>query len=325
MNAAPDTRPRRVPATAAKALQQIPRLLEAARWGQTQRLSEIAEEIASLVEGGSPALARKLRSAQPLSPTKLVAAPTDLVDVLQGSVEFNDVVLPDDVRTSCEALIEEQRHREELAAWSVHPAHKVLLSGPPGNGKTMLANALATSLGIPFIIVRYGGLMASYLGTTGKNIDKVFEYAQNGPCLLFLDEFDGIAVDRSQAGDVGELRRITNQLLLTIDRMPAHVVLVCATNQEQLVDPAVRRRFDTHLTLPAPTHDMRLRLATSQLAPELCNGVDLRQHAQSVAADIAGYDNLDAVAKACQALRRRHALQEIARRRESAGATTTGA
>ncbi|MEY2161391.1 AAA family ATPase [Rhodanobacter sp. FW106-PBR-LB-2-11] len=302
---------KRPPSYVVQVLQRLPGLVDAARWGQAQRLTEITDEVAALIEGSSPSLARKLRASRPMNATRVIPPPTDLLDVLQPAIGLDDVVLPEAARASCAALIEEQQNREALAAWNVPPRHKILLSGPPGNGKTMLACALANALGTPYLVARYGGLVDSYLGNTGKNLDKIFEFAATGPCLLFLDEFDSIGVNRAKAGDVGELRRITNQLLLLIDRMPPHVVLVCATNQPGLVDDALRRRFDTSIALGDPSHELRMRLAMKELGPNRCNGTDLRGYAPAIAADPQASVNLDAISKACMAVRRKHALESL--------------
>lgn len=302
---------RRQPPAATLALKHVPAILDAARWGHAAKLAGLAEDVATILEGSHPTLAKSIRRSQPLTAKPLVPAPSDLLDVRRSELRLDDVVLPEAVRRTCDRLLAEQANRDHLAAWSVPPCHKILISGPPGNGKTMLAGAMAHAMDVPFLVVRYGGLMESFLGATGKNLDKVFTYAATGPCVLFLDEFDGIGMDRSKAGDVGELRRVTNQLLLTIDRLPSHVVLVCATNALHLVDEALRRRFDTPIEIPSPTFDLRLACANKELAPERCNGIDMRGHAQAIAATGVA-ESLDAVAKACLAVRREHALRSIA-------------
>jgi len=301
---------RRQPPAATLALKLVPGILDAARWGHAAKLAGLAEDVATILDGSHPTLAKAIRRSQPLTAKPLVAAPTDLLDVHGAELRLDDVVLPAGVRKTCDRILAEQANRDHLAAWSVPPCHKMLISGPPGNGKTMLAAAMAHALDVPLLVVRYGGLMEGFLGATGKNLDKVFSYATTGPCVLFLDEFDGIGMDRGKAGDVGELRRVTNQLLLTIDRLPSHVLLVCATNALHLVDEALRRRFDTPIEIPAPTFELRLACANKELAPERCNGIDMRGHARAIATDVT--ENLDAVAKACLAVRREHALRSIA-------------
>ena len=194
------------------------------------------------------------------------------------------------------------RLRHELAAFGLAPRHKVLFYGPTGNGKTMLAEALAWELGFPFLAVRYGGLLDSYLGSTGKNMDKVFAFARTAPCVLFIDEFDGIAITRGGGQDVGEIRRVTNHLMIEIERLPSSVVLVCATNAEGLLDEAIKRRFDFAIEIPSPTRDLRLQRARDELRPELTPGHDLSAYAERIAdLDLA---NLHFVTERCRELRR---------------------
>ena len=128
-----------------------------------------------------------------------------------------------------------------------------MLDGPPGNGKTTLAEAIACETMLPFYVVRYEGVVASFLGETASRLDAVFDFARTRRCVLFLDEFDSIAKERSDAHETGEIKRVVSTLLLQIDRLPAHVVVVCSTNHSELLDRAAWRRFQLRLELDAPT------------------------------------------------------------------------
>lgn len=293
------------------AIRLVPEILDAARWGQSAQINALSEQLAQSIEASHPAIAKHIRRTQRAIPAKIKPCPDGLIDVRRARLRLQDVILPEVSRKACEDVLEEHRQRDALAAWALDPRHKVLLFGPPGNGKTTLAEALATEMDVPFLVVRYGGLVASYLGRTAENIDKVFDFASSGPCVLFLDEVDGIGSDRTNANEVGEMRRVTNQLLIAIENLPSHVLLVCATNAKTLVDGALLRRFDTQVELPAPSDELRLRCAEAQLAPDLCNGVDLRSRATEVAATVT--ENLDALVKRCREIRREHAIREFSR------------
>lgn len=296
--------------TTTRVIQRLPDVFSAAEWGQQAFLSRLREEIAADVEASHPAVARRLRAASATGkPRPIMAPPTDILDLREAKIALSDVVLDVGTRLVVDGLLEEHRRREDLAAWSLAPRHKVLLFGPPGNGKTTLAEAIAHALQVPFLVVRYGGLIEGILGGTGKNLDKAVAFAETGPCVLFIDEFDGIGMARDRAGDVGELRRVTNHLLMALDRLADHVLLVCATNAETLVDHALRRRFDTHIEIAAPSLELRLECAQRELSPEICNGVDLRAQAKSVATTVT--DNVDAVVKACREIRRARALRRV--------------
>jgi SpoVK/Ycf46/Vps4 family AAA+-type ATPase len=127
-----------------------------------------------------------------------------------------------------------------------------LLTGSPGNGKTSLAEALATSLMVPFVIARYDGLITSYLGETATRLRRLFEFAHTRRCVLFFDEFDTLGKERGDIHETGEIKRVVSSLLLQIDDLPPHVVAVCATNHPELLDRAVWRRFQIRLELAPP-------------------------------------------------------------------------
>ena len=135
---------------------------------------------------------------------------------------------------------------------ALEPRHRVLLAGPPGNGKTSLAESLATALMVPMFVVRYEGVVASYLGETAQRLRHLFDYVRTRQCLLFFDEFDTLGKERGDMHETGEIKRVVSSLLLQIDNLPSYVVVVTATNHPELLDRAVWRRFQLRLHLPNP-------------------------------------------------------------------------
>ena len=142
-----------------------------------------------------------------------------------------------------------------LRAYNLEPRNRVLLTGPPGNGKTSLAEALADALSVPLLTVRYEAVIGSYLGETAQRISQVFEYARSRRCLLFFDEFDAVAKERGDTNETGEIKRVVSSLLLQIDALPSYVVAVTASNHPELLDRAAWRRFQLRLELAMPGPD----------------------------------------------------------------------
>lgn len=164
-----------------------------------------------------------------------------------------DLVLGEETRTALADFVEEQNRADILRAHGVEPRHRVMLVGPPGNGKTSLAEALAEALGIGLFVVRYELLIGSYLGETAARLRRILDYARITPCVLFFDEFDAIGKERGDTHETGEIKRVVSSLLMQIDELPSYTVLVAATNHPELLDRAAWRRFQLRLDLPPPS------------------------------------------------------------------------
>lgn len=166
---------------------------------------------------------------------------------------LDHLVLPEPVTQLCRSLIEEQNRCDLLRSYGIEPRNKILLIGPPGNGKTSLAEAIAEALMVPFLTVRYEGIIGSYLGETASRLSKVFEYAKTRQCVLFFDEFETIAKERGDVHETGEIKRVVSSLLTQIDSLPSYVVVIAATNHDSLLDKATWRRFQLRLDIPKPS------------------------------------------------------------------------
>lgn len=189
----------------------------------------------------------------------------DLVEILQPTVQLKDVALSEKAQDTIQEIVEEQNKAQELMKIGITPTNRILFCGPPGCGKTMTANALAKELGLPIAYVHLDGLVSSYLGQTGTNIRKIFEFVKGKRIMLFLDEFDAIAKKRDDSHELGELKRVVTTLLQNMDEMPANVFLVAATNHHHLLDPAIWRRFNISILLDEPNEMQRQKIIENSL------------------------------------------------------------
>jgi len=157
------------------------------------------------------------------------------------------------VAAAAQEVIEEHHRVELLRSHGIEPRNRLLLEGPPGNGKTSLAEAVAAEIMVPFYVVRYEGVVSSFLGETASRLNHIFEFVRTRRCVLFFDEFDTIGKERADPHETGEIKRVVSTLLMQIDHLPSHVIAVCATNHGELLDRAAWRRFQVRLTLDAPS------------------------------------------------------------------------
>ncbi|KAG0304151.1 hypothetical protein BGZ98_005874 [Dissophora globulifera] len=180
-------------------------------------------------------------------------------------------------------------HPEVYAHMGVKPPRGILLHGPPGTGKTMMANAIAGSLGVPFITISAPSVVSGMSGESEKKIREVFEEAKElAPCLMFIDEIDAITPKRETAQREME-RRIVAQLLTCMDDLNLEntngkpVMIIGATNRPDSLDPALRRagRFDLEINIGVPDQDSReqiLRVMSSKL--KLAGDFDFKELAK---------------------------------------------
>ncbi|MDU6431711.1 MAG: ATP-binding protein [Pantoea sp.] len=149
-------------------------------------------------------------------------------------------------------LILERKNIQRLKDLGLPPTRSAIFVGPPGVGKTLTAGWLAKKLNVPFYVLDLTAVMSSYLGKSGNNLRAALDFAKKKPCVLLLDEIDSIAKKRSDDSDIGELKRLVTVILQEVDEWPAESLLLAATNHDELIDPALWRRFDLIVNFEKP-------------------------------------------------------------------------
>lgn len=292
-------------------LSEVVKILDAALMHDTEKATAYGSLLASkLDDDNQPRQARALRSTLAKLPSSHVAAsqarprlPMDSENSL-ALVDFyaadqhpaSELVLHPYVRDRINDFLNSVRMHDEWAAHGVASASRLLIYGPPGTGKTSIARSVATHLGLPLILSRSDALVSSLLGQTSRNIRNIFDYATSNPCVLFLDEFDALAKNRSDSREIGELQRVVIALLQNVDALDPSSVLIAATNHPELLDPAAWRRFDYTLKVDVPGADEREKIWSATLGgyapgqPDLSRLVDYSTGMSGAAIKLAAND-----------------------------------
>jgi len=218
---------------------------------ESKRHTALARDLRQLLAGS--------RQSVPVALDVLPDAPRDrdsgqaLADVAAPRLAgLGDLVFDPELRARLMALVEEVRVWPAFDAAGVPRRNRVLLFGPPGNGKSSIAEAMAAELGWPLVRARIDSLVSSYLGETAGNLRSLFDFARTTASVVLLDEFDSLGKLRDDPSDHGELRRVVNTVLQLIDRYQGKGFIVAATNTPEVLDAALWRRFDEVVEVPGP-------------------------------------------------------------------------
>ena len=185
------------------------------------------------------------------------AEPVKETEVSVPQVTYEDIGGLDDAKEKIREMIElPMKHPELFKHLGIEPPKGVMLYGPPGCGKTLLAKAVANESGANFVSINGPEIMSKYYGESEGKLREFFDEAEkNAPSIIFIDEIDSIAPKREEV--TGEVeRRVVAQLLTLMDGLKSRgqVIVIAATNRPEAVDPALRRpgRFDREIVIPMP-------------------------------------------------------------------------
>jgi SpoVK/Ycf46/Vps4 family AAA+-type ATPase len=244
---------------------EIVKIIEGGLNSDREKVINYATVLADNLEAeGESSLAKKIRSVLNQKKGKLASLDSfstkpvdtesrlDMIEVTLPKADRDRMILNKHSQDAIDGFIESYRHRDTLMRSGLEIPNSLLLYGPPGCGKTTAAQYISGVMGLPLLTARLDGLVSSLLGSTAKNIRKIFDHASKGECILFLDEFDVIAKLRDDKNELGELKRVVNSLMQNIDTFSKDSMLIAATNHHELLDPAIWRRFSTVITLEKP-------------------------------------------------------------------------
>lgn len=177
-----------------------------------------------------------------------------------SDIGIEELVVRNSLKNKIDRIISEYKKRDVLLKNGLKNRSKLLLEGDPGTGKTMTASVIAYELGLPLYSIQIHHLISKYMGETSVKLKKIFDQIIEYRGVYLFDEFDAIGSDRSFDNDVGEMRRILNSFLQYIEEDDSASIIICATNNPNMLDKALFRRFDDVFEYKLPDKEQIVRL-----------------------------------------------------------------
>lgn len=247
-----------------------------------------------LADGIKKAVDSSRQTAPVDNVTRLAQPRGDLAELVEAShpnVKLRQFIASEVLINQISQVIAEQRQRKNLLDHGFAPAHRLLLEGPPGTGKTMTASVIATELSLPMFTIRLDGLLSKFMGETASKLRLVFDAVAQRRGVYLFDEFDALGADRS-GNDVGEARRILNSFLVFLEEASPESIIIAATNHRSILDRALFRRFDAVMTYSLPNARQSISVIRARLGsmaagtsfPKLSEYTDGLSHADLVKA-----------------------------------------
>jgi SpoVK/Ycf46/Vps4 family AAA+-type ATPase len=269
------------PYTFAKGEKYLLDLVTSALEGNATKSEMASLNLSRVLRSGNPDLSEKIRellsiySMHGSAAMRHAGSPPPPVDT-DSHIEMATIIPPDihwnkllvlgpAVRDRIDSFLEERSNVHLLLENNIRPSNSLLLIGPSGTGKTLLAHYLASRLNKNLVILDLSSAISSLLGKTGHNLKKVLQYARQHSSVLLLDEFDAIAKKRDDNTDLGEIKRVVNVLLMELEDWPTSSIVIATSNHPELLDKAIWRRFDHTIEVNLPELAQRQELLTHSL------------------------------------------------------------
>jgi SpoVK/Ycf46/Vps4 family AAA+-type ATPase len=190
------------------------------------------------------------------APNKVIPFNRDFSDLVLPTAprtQASELILAEEKRNRIQRVILEYRQQDKLKKHGLGNRRKILLAGPPGTGKTLTASALAGELKLPLFTILMDKLVTKFMGETSAKLRQIFDIIRSRRGVYLFDEFDAIGAERGRENDVGEMRRVLNSFLQLLEQENSDSLIVAATNNANILDQALFRRFDDILYYDLPT------------------------------------------------------------------------
>jgi SpoVK/Ycf46/Vps4 family AAA+-type ATPase len=216
----------------------------------------LANDIRGLIDTSKP----MVRQLKPLNREL-----EDLIIEVEGHDKLSELIVSDALKARLEKVLNEYRNSSKLSKYGLENRRKILLSGPPGTGKTMTASIISRELNIPLYVILMDKVITKFMGESSAKLRTIFNHISSNKAIYLFDEFDAIGGERGKDNDVGEMRRVVNSFLKFIEMDESESIIIAATNNLKLLDEALFRRFDDVLIYQRPNESEIKSLINNRL------------------------------------------------------------
>lgn len=231
--------------------EQLKSLLKSHFEMNSERFNTVALQIAANeAKNGHVTIANEIKELvekNKKTPVKIIELTPDLQDLINASspdTKISELFVNESIKNRLERVLKEYIQRNKLQKFGLKHRRKLLLSGLPGTGKTMTASVLAGELNLPLYTVVMDKMITRYMGETSAKLRQIFNFISKNRGIYLFDEFDAIGAERGMDNEVGEMRRVLNSFLQFIEQDTSESFIIAATNNINILDQALFRRFD---------------------------------------------------------------------------------